>query len=164
MIPGTTRPGFMARRRTGSPQGWRRGFDWPLVFPPLSHRLVYSTVCPRSVLTNWIEPAPQRATAINAFASAAAASTRRSVRGQQRRIGPTCNSSAHPVVPANSIRADSRDEVESAHHPARCLRSSGCLGRLSLICSGRGGCLKREPVSPTSAQYCPEACAAPSAA
>jgi hypothetical protein len=47
------------------------------------------------------------------------------------------------VVPANPIRAkDSRDEVESAHHPARCLRSSGCLGRLSLICLGRGGGLK----------------------
>jgi acetate kinase len=29
-----------------------------------------------------------------------------------------------PVVPENSIRRDSRDEGESAHHPARCLPSS----------------------------------------
>jgi hypothetical protein len=31
------------------------------------------------------------------------------------------------VVPENSIRADSRGEVESAHHPMRCLRLSTCL-------------------------------------
>src|SRR5712692_1356478 len=33
-----------------------------------------------------------------------------------------------PVVPENSIRRDSRGEVESEHHPTRCLRSSAlCL-------------------------------------
>ena len=31
---------------------------------------------------------------------------------------------------------------ESAHHPARCVRSSGCLGRLSLTGLSRGGGLK----------------------
>jgi hypothetical protein len=51
-------------------------------------------------------------------------------------------SAIRPCRPRNSIRGDSRDEAESAHHPARCLRSSGCLGRLSLTCLGRGGGLK----------------------
>jgi hypothetical protein len=46
------------------------------------------------------------------------------------------------VVPENSIRVDSRDETESAHHPARCLHSFSCLGRLSPTCSGRGASLK----------------------
>jgi len=46
------------------------------------------------------------------------------------------------VVPENPIRADSRDEAESAHHPARCLHSFSCLGRLSPTCSGRGASLK----------------------
>jgi transposase len=44
-----------------------------------------------------------------------------------------------PVVPENSIRVDSRDETESAHHPARCLHS---FSRLSPTCSGRGASLK----------------------
>jgi hypothetical protein len=35
------------------------------------------------------------------------------------------------VIPENSIRADSRDEGESGHHPARCLPSSICSERLS---------------------------------
>jgi hypothetical protein len=42
-----------------------------------------------------------------------------------------------PVVPENSIRADSRDEGESGHHPPRF-----CLGRLSPTCSSRGAGLK----------------------
>src|SRR6266851_5858572 len=32
------------------------------------------------------------------------------------------------VLSENSIRPDSRGELESAHHPMRCLRSSACLG------------------------------------
>ena len=47
-----------------------------------------------------------------------------------------------PVVPENSIRVDSRDEAESAHHPTRCLHSFSCLGYLSPTCSGRGAGLK----------------------
>src|SRR5262245_36755473 len=43
-----------------------------------------------------------------------------------------------PVVPENSIRMDSRDEAESAHHAAQCLHSFSCLGRLSPACSSRG--------------------------
>jgi hypothetical protein len=46
------------------------------------------------------------------------------------------------VVPENSIRVDSRDEAESAHHPTRCLHSFSCLGYLSPTCSGRGAGLK----------------------
>ena len=46
------------------------------------------------------------------------------------------------VVPENSIRADSRDEGESAHHPGRCLHAFSCLGCLSPTCSGRGASLK----------------------
>ena len=46
------------------------------------------------------------------------------------------------VVPENSIRLGWRDEVESAHHPMRCLRSSTCLERMSPICSSRGAGLK----------------------
>jgi hypothetical protein len=46
------------------------------------------------------------------------------------------------VVPENSIRVDSRDETESAHHHARCLHSFSCLGHLSPTCSGRGAGLK----------------------
>src|SRR5262245_31726886 len=38
--------------------------------------------------------------------------------------------------------ADSRDEAESAHHPARCLPSSICLGRLSPTYSSRNAGLK----------------------
>src|SRR5262244_4302096 len=47
-----------------------------------------------------------------------------------------------PVVPENFILVDSRDEVETAHHPVRCLRSSNCSGRSSPTCSGRGVSLK----------------------
>src|SRR5216684_210863 len=32
------------------------------------------------------------------------------------------------VLSENSIRPDSRGELESAHHPVQCLRSSACLG------------------------------------
>src|SRR6266516_3727235 len=32
------------------------------------------------------------------------------------------------VLSENAIRPDSRGELESAHHPVRCLRSSACLG------------------------------------
>jgi hypothetical protein len=42
-----------------------------------------------------------------------------------------------PVLPENPIRADSRDEGESAHHPARCWYSFSCLGPLSPTYSGR---------------------------
>jgi tetratricopeptide (TPR) repeat protein len=49
---------------------------------------------------------------------------------------------AAPVVPEKSIRADSRDGAESAHHSMRCLRSFICLGRLSPTCLSRGGGLK----------------------
>src|SRR5262249_42723401 len=38
--------------------------------------------------------------------------------------------------------ADSRDEAESAHHPARCLPPSICLGRLSPTYSSRNAGLK----------------------
>src|SRR5262249_2199028 len=38
--------------------------------------------------------------------------------------------------------ADSRDEAESAHHPARCLPSSICLGHLSPTYSSRNAGLK----------------------
>ena len=48
----------------------------------------------------------------------------------------------NPVVPENLIRADSRDEGESGHHPVPCLRSSSCSGRLSPTCSSRGAGLK----------------------
>jgi putative tryptophan/tyrosine transport system substrate-binding protein len=44
-----------------------------------------------------------------------------------------------PKIPSG---ADSRDEAESAHHPARCLHSFSCLGRWSPTCSGRGAGLK----------------------
>src|SRR5262249_24719024 len=47
-----------------------------------------------------------------------------------------------PVVPENLIRADSRDEGESGHHPVQCLRSSSCSGRLSPTCSSRGAGLQ----------------------
>jgi hypothetical protein len=50
--------------------------------------------------------------------------------------------SDQPVVPENPIRADSRDEAESGHHPVRCLRSSSCSGRLSPTCSSRSAGLK----------------------
>jgi hypothetical protein len=46
------------------------------------------------------------------------------------------------VVPENSIRRDSRDEGESAHHPERCSISFSCLGRLSPASSGRGAGLR----------------------
>lgn len=46
------------------------------------------------------------------------------------------------VVGENHIRADPREEVESRHHPARCLPSSICLQRLSSCCSSRGTGLK----------------------
>jgi hypothetical protein len=52
----------------------------------------------------------------------------------------TCN--VRPVVPENPIRADSRDDGESGHHPVRCLRSSSCSARLSATCSSRGADLK----------------------
>src|SRR5260221_11121691 len=48
------------------------------------------------------------------------------------------------VVPENSIRAGSRYEAESAHHPARCSHSFNCLEGLSPICSGRGACPSRK--------------------
>src|SRR5215472_9875827 len=38
--------------------------------------------------------------------------------------------------------ADSRDEAESAHHPARCLPPTICLGRLSPTYSSRNAGLK----------------------
>src|SRR5262245_15575428 len=41
-------------------------------------------------------------------------------------------------IPENSIRADTRDEAESAHHVARYLHSFSCLGLLSPTCSSRG--------------------------
>ena len=47
-----------------------------------------------------------------------------------------------PVVPENAIRANSREEAESGHHPTRCLQSSICLARLSPTCSSRGASLK----------------------
>src|ERR1035437_10827955 len=46
------------------------------------------------------------------------------------------------VVPENSIRRDSRDEAESAHHPPRCLQLSNYLERISPICSSRDGGVK----------------------
>jgi hypothetical protein len=46
------------------------------------------------------------------------------------------------VVPENSIRADSRVEAESEHHPGRCLHAFSCLGCLSPTWSGRGASLK----------------------
>jgi hypothetical protein len=42
---------------------------------------------------------------------------------ESRRGGATL-----PVVPENPIRPDSRIEVESAHHPGRCLVSFSYLG------------------------------------
>ena len=47
-----------------------------------------------------------------------------------------------PVIPGNSIWADSRVEGESGRHPPRCLPCSICLGRLSPTCSSRGAGLK----------------------
>jgi hypothetical protein len=47
-----------------------------------------------------------------------------------------------PVVPENSIPADSRGEAESAHHPMRCLRSSTCLQPSQPICSSHHAGLK----------------------
>src|SRR5262249_42479769 len=69
-----------------------------------------------------------------------------------------------PVVPENFIRADSRDEAESAHHPAQCLQSSSCLGRLSPTVQVEASAGSREAISPASAQYRPDACTAPPAA
>jgi hypothetical protein len=46
--------------------------------------------------------------------------------------------------PKNSIRADSRVEAESEHHPGRCLHAFGCLGWLSPTSSGRDASLKFE--------------------
>jgi len=42
-----------------------------------------------------------------------------------------------PVLSENSIRLDSRGELESAHHPVQCLRSSACLGCSWPTCSSR---------------------------
>jgi len=47
-------------------------------------------------------------------------------------------SARRPVVPENSIREDSHNGAESAHHPPRCLPSSTCLERLSSVCSTHG--------------------------
>jgi hypothetical protein len=41
------------------------------------------------------------------------------------------------VLSENSIRLDLRGELESAHHPVRCLRSSACLGCSWPTCSSR---------------------------
>ena len=56
-----------------------------------------------------------------------------------RRHNTLCRSG---VVPENLSSADSRDEAESAHHPARCLPPSICLGRLSPTYSSRNAGLK----------------------
>jgi ubiquinone biosynthesis protein len=48
----------------------------------------------------------------------------------------------HLSFPKILSSADSRDEAESAHHPARCLPPSICLGRLSPTYSSRNAGLK----------------------
>jgi hypothetical protein len=65
--------------------------------------------------------------------------------GEQRRFGEelafgSCEKYLwFPKIPSG---ADSRDEAESAHHPARCLHSFSCLGRWSPTCSSRGAGFK----------------------
>src|SRR5450759_2137460 len=66
-----------------------------------------------------------------------------SVRPDARRSNQICVARMGPrVVPENSIRRDSRDEAESAHHPPRCLQLSNYLERISPICSSRDGGVK----------------------
>jgi len=58
------------------------------------------------------------------------------------RLEPRLEPVTIPVVPENSIRADSRGEGESEHHPTRCLPSSVCFEHLSPTRSSRGAGLK----------------------
>src|SRR5262249_27636259 len=59
--------------------------------------------------------------------------------GEQVGLGAGEMLVSFPTIPSG---ADSRDETESAHHPARCLPSSICLGRLSPTYSSRDAGLK----------------------
>src|SRR6266481_10181991 len=104
-----------------NPSIFRRRFPIRLWYP--SQHLLRQNPLPRSQFGSrrrFPNAASQRQTVV-----------RLACRGQRRR-GPG------PVVPENSIRADSRDEGESEHHPTRCLPSSICFEHLARTSSSRG--------------------------